>query len=80
MDVNTATAAQLQSLPHVGPKTAASILDHRREHGPFATLDELCKVPGIGARTVEKLRSLAPRTSAHTGPAARESHSCSDPA
>jgi len=58
IDLNAATAAQLQRLPSIGPKTAARILAYRQEHGSFETLEELQEVAGIGPRTVEKLRSL----------------------
>jgi len=57
IDLNGATAKELQRLPSIGPKTAARILEHRREHGPFQNLEALQKVPGIGPRTIEKLRS-----------------------
>ena len=56
IDLNAATAAQLQELPGVGPKTAARILEYRRLHGPFQSLEELQQVHGIGMRTVEKIR------------------------
>jgi competence ComEA-like helix-hairpin-helix protein len=57
IELNGATALQLQSLPSIGPKTAARILAHRQEHGPFLNLEGLQKVSGIGPRTIEKLRS-----------------------
>ena len=56
--LNAATAAQLQRLPAIGPKTADSILEYRRAHGPFRTLEELGQVKGIGTVTLEKLRPL----------------------
>jgi len=59
VDVNSAAAAELQSLPHIGPATAARILEYRREHGAFHTLDDLRKVTGIGPRTVDRLRTRA---------------------
>ena len=59
VDVNTASATELQELPRIGPKTAARIIQHRRDNGPFGALDELSRVPGIGPRTVEKLRARA---------------------
>jgi competence ComEA-like helix-hairpin-helix protein len=57
IELNGATALQLQSLPSIGPKTAARILAHRQEHGPFLNIEGLQKVSGIGPRTIEKLRS-----------------------
>ena len=56
--LNAATAAQLQRLPAIGPQMAGRILEYRREHGPFTSLDGLCDVRGIGPRTLENLRPL----------------------
>lgn len=58
ININTATAAQLESLPGVGPVTAANILAWRAANGAFSTLDELLEVPGIGEK---RLAQLAPR-------------------
>ena len=54
--VNTATAAQLQRLPSIGPKTAARIISFREKNGPFARLEDLLEVKGIGPATLEKIR------------------------
>ena len=59
IDVNTATAAQLEELPGIGPSLAAAIIAFRTEHGPFATLDALEQVPGIGPSKLSQLRSHA---------------------
>lgn len=59
VDVNGASAVELESLPQIGPATAARILAYRREHGPFQDLDDLRRVSGIGERTVAKLRPHA---------------------
>ena len=56
MDLNTATAEQLDALPGVGPATAAAILDYRREHGRFRSVDELLDVRGIGEAKLAALR------------------------
>lgn len=56
VNVNAATAAELAQLPGLGPATASRIIEHRREHGPFASLDALLDVPGIGPATLEQLR------------------------
>jgi competence protein ComEA len=48
LDLNVATAAELELLPGIGPATAAAIVDDRERHGPFATIDDLQRVPGIG--------------------------------
>jgi competence protein ComEA len=55
VNVNTASAAQLQRLPRIGPKMAARILAVRAER-PFASVDELRRVKGIGAKTLALLR------------------------
>lgn len=58
VDLNTATADQLDALPGVGPVTAAKILAWRSEHGRFSVVDELAEVAGIGPKTLAELRSL----------------------
>ena len=58
VDVNTATAAELASLPSIGPATAKRIVDYRTLNGPFTSLKALRQVKGIGPRTVEKLEPL----------------------
>lgn len=58
VDVNTATAAELASLPSIGPATAKRIVDYRTQHGPFTSLEAMRQVKGIEPRTVEKLESL----------------------
>lgn len=56
IDLNSATAEQLDALPGVGPVTAAKILAWRAAHGRFTVVDELAEVPGIGPKTLEELR------------------------
>ena len=56
VNVNTATAAELESLPGVGPATAAAIVDERTRNGPFASVDDLERVPGIGPAKLAALR------------------------
>lgn len=58
IDLNTATAQQLEDLPRIGPATAEKILAYRKEHGRFTTVEELLEVPGIGERTLAGLREL----------------------
>lgn len=68
VDINAADAMELAQLPGLGPATAARIVDHRRTHGPFARIDGLLDVPGIGGVTLEglrpHLRPVAPATEA----------------
>jgi competence protein ComEA len=56
VSLNSATADQLQSLPGIGPATAQKILDHRRERGPFGTVESLLEVRGIGPKKLEEIR------------------------
>ena len=56
VNINTADAAELMTLPGIGPKTADSIIDYRSNVGSFASVDDLMKVKGIGAKKLEKLR------------------------
>lgn len=65
VDLNTATPSQLDALPGIGPVLAARIVEHRRSHGPFAGVDELLAVRGIGPRSFERLRPLV--TAARAG-------------
>jgi competence protein ComEA len=58
VNLNTATAADLDRLPGVGPSTAAAIIDHRTKNGPFHAVDDLALVRGIGPAKLEQLRSL----------------------
>jgi len=56
VDVNRATAAELEALPGVGPALAARIVAYRDANGPYASPDDLERVSGIGARTLERMR------------------------
>jgi competence protein ComEA len=58
LDLNTATAEQLDSLPGIGPVTAQKILDYRQEHGAFHSVAELEGVPGIGPGRLAQLKGL----------------------
>lgn len=56
VDINTADAAALEQVKGIGPARAAAIVKYRSENGPFKSVDELVKVPGIGEKSVEQLR------------------------
>ena len=58
VQLSSATAEQLDSLPGVGPATAQKILGYRAEHGAFRSVEELDEVPGIGPTRVEQLKGL----------------------
>lgn len=68
IDLNSATAAQLESLNGIGPAKAQAIIDYRTKHGPFQKVEDLEKVDGIGSKMVEKLKPMvtvkAPATTA----------------
>jgi competence protein ComEA len=55
VDLNAAGTNELAQVPNVGPATAAAIVKHREEHGPFRSVDELTAVKGIGPKTLEKV-------------------------
>lgn len=55
IDINRANAEELQRLPGIGPKLSQRIIDERQK-APFKSVDELRRVSGIGAKTLEKLR------------------------
>ncbi len=56
LDLNRATAAELEKLPGIGPALAARIVAWRETHGPFKSLEDLLAIPGIGPKTLEGLR------------------------
>jgi competence protein ComEA len=58
LDINTATAEQLDALPGVGPSTAAKIVAEREKNGPFKSVEDLSRVPGIGPKKVDALKDL----------------------
>ena len=59
VNINTASKKELDALPGIGETLAQRIIDYRSANGPFSTVDELTKVKGIGAKTLEKLKPYA---------------------
>lgn len=58
VNVNTATEAELETLPGIGPVLAAAIVQYRTEHGPFTSVEQLEEVSGIGPATLAEIRDL----------------------
>ena len=58
LDLNTATAEQLDALPGIGPATAKAIVDERTKRGRFTSVDDLLHVRGIGPSKLDQLRDL----------------------
>ena len=58
IDLNSATASELETLPGIGTVKAQSILDYRQANGPYSSVDDLLAVSGIGPATVESIRDL----------------------
>jgi competence protein ComEA len=56
VNLNSATASQLQELPGIGAKTAERIIEYRQKKGPFKKIEELMNVKGIGEKSFLKLR------------------------
>ncbi|HUR77338.1 MAG TPA: helix-hairpin-helix domain-containing protein [Acidimicrobiales bacterium] len=59
VNINEADLATLETLPGVGPSTAQAILDYRKEHGRFRSVDELLNVRGIGPSKLSQIKSRA---------------------
>jgi competence protein ComEA len=57
VNLNSATAEQLDTLDGVGPATAQKILEFRQQHGGFSSIDDLSQIPGIGPKRLESLRA-----------------------
>lgn len=58
IDLNTADAAALETLPRIGPAMAQRIIDWREANGPLKSADDLLAISGFGAKTVDALRAL----------------------
>lgn len=69
VNLNTATASELQELPGIGASTAARIVEYRQKNGPFKKTEELMNVRGVGEKGFLKLRSqvtVAPKPDGRT--------------
>src|SRR5205085_10085685 len=56
VNLNTATAAQIGTLPGIGPKTADLIIQYRQKNGPFKKVEEIMNVRGVGEKSFLKLK------------------------
>lgn len=56
INVNTASFAELQKLPGIGPAYSKRIIEYREKHGKFTSVDELIEIKGIGKKRLEKLQ------------------------
>lgn len=57
VNLNTATASELEMLPGIGPKVAARIVEYRKAKGPFKKIEELMNVQGIGEKAFLRIRA-----------------------
>jgi competence ComEA-like helix-hairpin-helix protein len=68
INLNTATIAQLETLPGIGPNTAKSIVDFRNHSGPYQRVEDLLAIKGISKSKLEKLRpyvTIVPAATEH---------------
>ena len=72
VNLNTATAAQLEALPGIGARTAALIVDYRQKNGGFKKIEELMNVRGVGEKSFLKLKPLITVTPPKTDRAAQQ--------
>jgi competence protein ComEA len=56
ININRASAAELERIPRIGPSLASAIIAYRKENGAFRSVDDLVRVPGIGNATLERIR------------------------
>ena len=57
VNINSASAAEFEALPGIGPKTAARIVEYRQKNGPFKKVEELMNVRGLGEKNFLKLKA-----------------------
>ncbi len=71
VNINTASAAELDALPGIGAKTAALIVEYRQKNGPFKKIEELMNVRGVGEKNFLKLKpqiTVGPAKADHDRP------------
>ena len=72
VNLNTATAAQLESLPGIGARTAALIVEYRQKNGGFKKIEDLMNVRGVGEKSFLRLKPLITVTPPKTDRAAQQ--------
>ena len=70
VNINTASATDLEALPGIGAKTAARIVEYRQKNGPFKKIEELMNVRGVGEKNFVKLKPQITVTTKVEGAAA----------
>lgn len=68
VNLNTATVAQLETLPGIGAATAKRIIEHRQKNGAFKKIEELMNIKGIGEKSFLKLKPLVTVAGEKAGP------------
>ena len=58
ININTASQAELETLPGIGSTTAQRIIEYREQNGPFVNTEDIINVPGIGSGTYERIKNL----------------------
>lgn len=58
IDINTASASELDTLPGIGPTTAQKIIEYRDTNGPFVSIEDIVNVSGIGPSTYDRIKDL----------------------
>jgi competence protein ComEA len=71
VNLNTATAADLEALPGIGAKVAARIVEYRTKKGPFKRIEDLMNVQGVGEKSFSKLRPYLVVTDRQESPVRR---------
>lgn len=79
VDLNVATATELEAVKGIGPAKAKAIVEYREKNGPFKTVDDLKGVSGFGQKTIDKVRAefsigAAPAPAAVPAPAPKPVH------
>jgi len=78
VNINTATAEELQQVPGIGPATAQKILQMRKSYGAFKSVDDLLAIRGLGQKRLDKMRKYL--TVARTNPSKTDALSTKPPA